>query len=453
VRTDERPAAPASGRRHAAGIAGAGEAALEADPPEPGTAPARRGTSLRLGCGLLLAWVAVALRWLSPVLHGGVRAGAIPLAVSGPLAWLHASFELPLAALAAVSLLAAAHSGGRPSALTRACGIGLLAVACYFVIEVRIADLATVRLLQSDNWQYQTISQEFGYQSAVYSPPTSFLGFAFDPVTTLLLNSLGAGWYAALAAGALLTRRPLVRRSAGRRPALLVTAGALALSASVPLALALVAQRERVAGISAIGSGAPALAEQRLRLASRLDPTIADDPGFELALGQTEDALGQSHSALALYAQAVSPSGDEITTLRKMQLLGQALRLDPSNSVVALTLGDLAVSATEYAGVPVDLPGDSGDLALPEVAYTFGHTAYKAGDSQAAERYLRILLDDADNTEVRSFALTYLALSEQRLGDEVGFRRDIIAALRADPLQENPFAEEISAGLYEPGTP
>ncbi len=420
--------------------------------------PSRHLPSLRLAAGVALAWSALGLRWLSPVLHAGIGPGAVPLAVTGPLAWTHASFALPLAACAAVALLATARAGGVASATTRACGLCLIALVVLFVLDVRVADLRTLHVLQSDNAQYQTISNEFGYESAVYAPPTSFLGFRFDSTTTLLLSGLGGGWYAALLAGVLLGswhRAPGMRRRrpSGTRRLVTVAAAGVAVAAIAPLVAALVAQQERVAGIAAMGAGEPALARAHLDLALRLDPTVVEDQSLDLTLGQAQAALGDERSALALYAQAMSPSGDEVTTLRKLQLLGEAQRESPSNDVIAASLGDLVVNATEYGHVPVDLPGDRGDLVLPEVAYTLGHYAYKDGDEQGAERYMRLLLSEGENTEVRSFALTYLALAEQRLGDEVGFRRDIIAALHADPLQENPFAEEISAGLYEPGTP
>ena len=57
------------------------------------------------------------------------------------------------------------------------------------------------------------------------------------------------------------------------------------------------------------------------------------------------------------------------------------------------------------------------------------------------------------NSEVRSLALTYIALAWLRLGDEAKFRSNIVAAVQADTLNENVYAREIAAGLYVPGTP
>ena len=61
--------------------------------------------------------------------------------------------------------------------------------------------------------------------------------------------------------------------------------------------------------------------------------------------------------------------------------------------------------------------------------------------------------DDTANSEVRSLALTYIALAWLRLDNEAEFRTNIVAAVRADRLNENVYAREIAAGLYVPGTP
>jgi hypothetical protein len=62
-------------------------------------------------------------------------------------------------------------------------------------------------------------------------------------------------------------------------------------------------------------------------------------------------------------------------------------------------------------------------------------------------------LATVSNSEVDSWALTYKALAELSLQREVAFRRDIVAAVKDDKDLSNPYADEISAGLFVPGIP
>ena len=60
---------------------------------------------------------------------------------------------------------------------------------------------------------------------------------------------------------------------------------------------------------------------------------------------------------------------------------------------------------------------------------------------------------DTTNSEVRSLALTYIALAWERRGNVGQFRHNVVAAVKADTMNENVYARELSAGLYVPGKP
>ena len=94
-----------------------------------------------------------------------------------------------------------------------------------------------------------------------------------------------------------------------------------------------------------------------------------------------------------------------------------------------------------------------GNLGVPAVSFTVGRFYYEAGANSLAITCLKQTYSETSNSEVRSLALTYIALAWLQLGNEKNFRTNIVAAVHDDPLNENVYAREIAAGLYVPGTP
>ena len=89
----------------------------------------------------------------------------------------------------------------------------------------------------------------------------------------------------------------------------------------------------------------------------------------------------------------------------------------------------------------------------PALAYTLAHYFYDTGDYQTAVRMMRQALTESPNKEFDSYALTYIALSEQASGQEVAYRRDIVAAIKDDTQVANGLARDIASGQYLPSRP
>ena len=109
---------------------------------------------------------------------------------------------------------------------------------------------------------------------------------------------------------------------------------------------------------------------------------------------------------------------------------------------------------TWYEPVHRLLPAPSQTWVLSHFsAFTYGHYAYVVGDSSTAIAYLQRSMSESGNGELQSIALTYMALSEQRLGDPAAFRQDIVRAVDLDTQEINGLGREVAAGLYTPGPP
>jgi hypothetical protein len=92
-------------------------------------------------------------------------------------------------------------------------------------------------------------------------------------------------------------------------------------------------------------------------------------------------------------------------------------------------------------------------LQAPAVTFSVGRYYFEAGADALAIQMLQHTYDATVNSEVKSLALTYIALSWQREGNESKFRAEIVAAVQADSLNQNVYAREVAAGLYLPGAP
>jgi len=435
---------------------------VAARPPSSGEEPrpigilanTRTAVAVRTTLAFLLTAAALVLPWLgltlSPSLsvwHLTFSLGAVPLVH-------HLSYGGVVAALGLGAVVSFVRAGGRATRVTRTVGWAYIALPVVFAVTTRLVGTATMFALQSDNGQTQIINSQFLTNSAL-GAPQQFLGVNFDARTLLLLYGLRLGWYLLLAAGIILAGR--VGRPS--TPLQWTTAGAAGLAVVAVLAglgLGALAQSDLDGGVQAVATGRPAVGQALIGSALRLNPQIAYDPLLEQALGQSQADQGHQ-TALADYAEAVRPAGKDLTLLEEGQLFGEAVAAlpagSPAGAVVRADLATFLADATITSKNPDLLTLVNEQLTAPAVTFSVGHYFYEAGAESRAISMLERTNNDTANSEVRSLALTYIALAWLRLGDEGKFRSNIVAAVAADRLNENVYAREIAAGLYVPGTP
>jgi hypothetical protein len=308
--------------------------------------------------------------------------------------------------------------------------------------------------LQSDASQSAIINSQFLTNNNTPAP-TQFLGVSFDGRTLVLLYALRLGWYLLPVAGLFLAGRLRRPATGPQRVARTLTAVAV-VAVIVGLALGSAAQSDLDDGIQAVAAGRPAAGQDLIASALRLNPQLAYDAGLQQALGQAQADQGRVEG-LADFAEAQRPAGKDLTLLEQAQLFGQAVAAVPASTPAGQVIRADVVSFLANATITVKNPNVltlvNGETGAPAVTFSIGRYDYEAGASALAITTLRQAYADTSNSEVRSLALTYIALAYQRLGDEAAFRRSIVAAVRADSLNENVYARELSAGLYVPGSP
>lgn len=388
-------------------------------------------------CGLLLPWAGFNLFPSLPAWSLHVSLAAVPLAG-------HATYgELDLAVLLAALVSSGRHGWARTTTV-RWCGMALIGLAAAYVVTTRVAGGRLMFRLGQDAQDIALLAHR-GVALAAH-PPSSFIGLGFDAQTTLLVLSLRLGWYLSVVAGILLTgaRRPAPPRAPVA--ALLAITGLLAVSGTT---LGLAGEQDKLAGAQALADGLPALALERMKAALSLSPQLAYDPLVEQVTGRADLELG-APTALALYARATETgAGNQPALLRNLVLLAKAASMAPANPVIAEQYEQSLATATSVSG-PLVFAYASQQSASVVVAYSLGRSFYDLGDNQLAIRYMRAAEADTPNAELRSSALTYVALAEDRMGEVVAFRRDIVDAIGLDALDANALARDAAAGLFLP---
>jgi hypothetical protein len=417
-------------------------------------AGSRQGVAVRGALGLGLAAGSLALPWLGLTLSPSLSAWHLRLSFGAVPLLHHISYGMILTALLVCASTSFLRSRGRPTACTRVVGWTFLACPLIFAVTTRLVGAATMFTLQSDASQTQIINSQFLTNNNI-PPPTQFLGIAVDPKTLVFLYALRLGWYLLLVSGVLLAGR-VARPSSWPQRIIGLLSTLAAVTVVVALVLGSMAQDRMNSGIQAIADGRPAAGVQLVASALRLNPSLAYNANLEQALGQAQGDEGLQ-TGLADYAEAVRPVGKDLTLLQKAQLFGEAIVDIPANSpagtVVRADLATFLATATITSKNPdlLNLIGDQ--LGSPAVTFSVGRYYYEAG----ADSLSIAMLDRADhetaNSEVRSLCRTYIALARLQQGNEAAFRSNIVAAVRADRLNENVYAREIAAGLYVPGAP
>lgn len=417
-------------------------------------AATRSAVAVRTTVAILLATASLTLPWLglnlSPslsALHLTFSLGAVPLLH-------HVSYGLVIGALTVGATVSFVRSKGRATRVTRAVGWAYIALPLIFVATTRLVGTATMFTLQSDAGQAQIINSQFLTNNDI-PPPTQFLGFSVDAKTLSLLYALRLGWYLTLVAGIILAGR-VGRPTTRLQWTALAGTGLAIVAVLVGLGLGAAAQSDLDDGMQAVATGRPAAGQALIASALRLNPAIAYDAGLQQALGQAQADEGHQ-TGLADYAEAVRPVGKDLTLLEKAQLFGEAVAALPARSAAAAVVqADLAgflANATITSKNPDLLTLVTGQLGSPAVTFSVGRYYYEAGADSQAVAMLERTVHETANSEVRSLALTYIALAWLRLDNETNFRSNIVAAVAGDTLNENVYAREIAAGLYVPGSP
>jgi hypothetical protein len=414
----------------------------------------RQATAVRTIIGMALALGALALPWLGFNLSPSLSAWRLTFALGAIPLIHHLSYGLLVGALALCAVVSFVRSKGRPTVVTRGVGWTYILLSLIFVVTTRMLDIGTMFALQNDASQSQVINSQFLTNSNL-PPPTQFLGFTFDTKTLTLLYALRLGWYFLLVAGVLLAGR--LRRPSSRWQSIAMYAASFAtITVVFALGLGTAAQGDLDNGIQAVSIGRPVTGEQLIASALRLNPELVFDPGLEQALGRAQGNQGLQ-TDLADYAEAVRPVGKDLTLPKKARLFSAALAAAPADSpqraVIQADADTFLATATITSKNPDFITLVATQLQSPSVTFSVGRYYFEAGADALAIQMLRHTYADTPNSEVRSLALTYTALSWQREGNEAMFRSTIVAAVQADALNQNVYAREVAAGLYLPGAP
>ena len=397
--------------------------------------------------GLVLGATSLVVPWVGLNLSPDLTAFNIKFAFAGVPVVGHLSYGevlLPIIVAAAVSLV---RSRGRPTNVTRAWGWAMILISLIFVVTTRIMGGELLFRLSNDWAQTQIVDRQLGW---AFNPPSNYFGFTPDSTTMMVLNGLQLGWYLAVLAGVLTAGRPVspLRHRRMSVIALLVIGILLVWGFTTGL----MAQAAKFDGVAAEQVGHPVLAERDFQRALSLNPELQFDNELEVELGHAQADQGEVN-ALTWLAEAKNPPSTSTALNGQLFYFSQALREAPDNPVVrndfAVTLAD-DMNSTKSPLAPGSVSSLDG---LAFLSFTSGHFAYESGDESSAIAYLNQTVAETRNGELLSAAYTYLALSEQRLGDSAEFRKDIVKSVDLDTQEINALAREVAAGLLTPGTP
>jgi len=273
---------------------------------------------------------------------------------------------------------------------------------------------------------------------------TSFFGLNLDKTTLLFLSSLRPGAYLSIACGLALAGH---RRLARPPVTAMVLSCAAALLLACTLTVGVVAQEDKLNGEAALAIGDPRLALARMADAVALSPVLGSDPQVEATVGQADDELGV-RTAAGYYAYAVlQPESNAEDVYRDLSLLRRAVAMSPGSVAIAQQLTQSLVLAANHGDVALvhdTVPGASALAVLLAV----GRAEYELGDYWAAYQRYAQALAGTSNSEVRSYELTYMALSSDHIGNTAEFRRLIVEAVSADGNDRNTVARDAATGLF-----
>lgn len=397
--------------------------------------------------GLLMLILGLALPWFAIPLQAGRSAWSLPVVLAGIPSGSWVSYGAVLTACLGLGLLAMMRSRGRPCAATAAVGAAVVIVSLIFLAATRTADWPLLQRLEDQTTQQNAIFSQFGYGVPGAEPALMLL----VPVTgtwALVAGALRLGWFSAAVGGLMLFASGASYlaawfRAAGRRGRLL-PALALLLVVGV-LGRGAVAGYLARQGIAAAQAGDYQAASSRLATARQFNSLLSSSTAYDVAVGQVLLADGGAGQPLALLADADargagSDLAGQVTKLR------QAVARDPANPVLRQQLD----RASQVLGRHDTDPGSLQALSDPTVAdeYTQGRVLYALADYSAAMTCFRQVLTMTGDVNVTSSALTYISLSELKLGQAGQARRDLLHAVSVDTGYNNTLARSLVVGLY-----
>ncbi len=410
----------------------------------------RRVASFVLALALAAGIGTLVLPWLDLSLGPSLRAFDLAPGLARLQFPSVISYGAIISILLVVASISIIRAGWRPTVTSGRCGWVLIGLGVVFAASTLVGDGHVQWLLQSDNDQLQIFYNQIP-STSVLSSPTNYLGANLNPATTNFINDLGGGVFLLVATGLLFVvgaprRGGRVRRLPG------VCLGVVTAVVVIGLVTGWMGQNEKVAGIQDEALGNSAAATAHLQTALRWDPSLQYDPELVSALGQSEADQGKT-GPLASFARATRPSAQYALLVPNLLLDEQAMEAAPDNPVIAESFADLLTHLSVLEHKPQIIPATLPESHYPALTYTLAHYFYDTGDYQTAVRMMRQALAQSPNQEFDSYALTYIALSEQATGQEVAFRRDIVAAVKDDTQVANGLARDIASGQYLPSRP
>ena len=399
----------------------------------------------RLLAACALGGAALVLPWVGLELSPGLSAWALHASLASVPLVGHVTYGAPVALLLLGALVSSWRHGWARTATVRWCGLALVITPVLFVVTTRISGSELLFRLGESSNEISFLARN-GATISQTGPTTTFLGFGSDATTVLLARSLRLGWYLCVAAGALMA-------GTGRlaRPKAIPAAGALAGALVVisGLACGLVGQADKLDGAEALAAGRPEVALADIQAALSLSPQLAYDAAVPQTVGQADLELGRP-SADAYFAEATAqPAINQPAVLRDVALLAKAFSLAPGNAVIAVQYDQLLATGVAQSG-PLVLDYAARRPTSLTVAWTTGLKLYHLGDNGLTVEYMDRVLGDTTSKEMKSYALTYIAFAEDRLGHVAAFRDDVVEAVGDDSDNVNVLAREAAAGLFLP---
>jgi tetratricopeptide (TPR) repeat protein len=419
------------------------------------------------------------LPWLRDPLGAVYSAWNLPIDVGWQLrtGWLNYGLLCTACALYA-ALCAFAHGRSlnsrglfvwRPRLMAALC----IAPVALFLLQYLCVDMAANTLLARHEIQLLLIQQHFGYDAAPQLIPLS--SFALDSSTLwgrlqLLLDLLSFGpllpclstWiiidysqpYEAVSVA--VTRKARGKRSGGAW----LVAGIILfiLLGRAPVAMACDDEAKAL-----LSSGAYATALAWLDAARLFNPSFEQTAFYHIERGQALYFLSpeqQSDDSRAYLAFTYHQMGDDLDAYQELLPIWQAGSADSWKvDELSLIVEKLAESPRPLRNFSIADPrGDSAALSwLPLLAridstnvysaYMLGRIQYDLRNYPACIRQLSRVISLSANIDIRSSAYTYIALSDNGLGEYAKARDLLFKAVALDPSYRNNTAREALSGL------
>lgn len=218
-------------------------------------------------------------------------------------------------------------------------------------------------------------------------------------------------------------------------------------------------------GSQSLSSGNYAKALNWLDWAQTLNPLLLQVPSFHIERGQALYFLHprQVNEESRVYLASVYRSQkDFIDSYQELLSVWQAHPTTPwVVSEMSTTVEELAEFTTPLNGSPVILRPDNDDSALVWIKiltkvdhtnlygqYVDGLIMYDLHDYESCTAQMVTILKANPNADIHSSAITYIALSDIRVGKFLEGRNLLFEALKFDPSYRNNTAREALSGLY-----